>query len=289
MEMFPAENYLISLWNHGGGIRGVCWDDGNDHDNLNLQELDHAFSTIQNTTGEKIDVLGYDACLMGAASIHYQVNEYIENTVASEATESNDGWPYELYCTLLKENPETTPVELAEYMVEKYVESYGVFEPWVTQAAFRNQEMLQVYADLDVFAQVLTDRIPVYQAQIWDARENTENYDLTKEGPYMPELSGYPMCDLWDFMDELQLRIYLDEELNNAIMALKNSINTARIAYGSGTDMPDSHGLSVYFPAQEDPTGERLIPSSYQEELYEPTKFAQDHLWDEFLKTYYPV
>ena len=73
----------------------------------------------------------------------------------------------------------------------------------------------------------------------------------------------------------------------NAITDLKNSISAARIAFGSGTDMPDSHGLSIYFPAEDDPSGARLIPSSYNAELYESTRFAEDHLWDDFLREYY--
>jgi len=292
MKEFPAEHYLLSLWNHGGGIRGVCWDDStDDHDNLDLQDLDTALAAIHENTGERIDVVGYDACLMGGASIHYQINEYVDNTVASEATESGDGWPYELILADeekgLVNNPSMTPGELSRNLVEFYVESYGVTEPWVTQAAFRNEEMLQVYEDMDVFAQALMAGLPEYQALIWDARENTENYDLSKETPYMPEVTGYPMCDLWDFMDELVKHIPWDEDLMNAITALKNSISAARIAYGSGTDMPDSHGLSIYFPAENDPSGEHLIPSSYRADLYEPTKFAQDHLWDDFLRTYY--
>ena len=293
MDMYPAENYLLSLWNHGGGIRGVCWDDSTtDSDNLNLPELDVAFSqinnaSINNISDNKIDIVGYDACLMAGASIHYQINEFVVNTVASEATESGDGWPYELICISLVENPEMMPEILAKNIVEFYVESYGVDEPWVTQAAFINLEMLEFYEKFDIFSQALIDSIPEYEAVIWDARENTENYDLTKEGPYMPELSGYPMCDLWDFMEELEKRIPTHSELMNAITVLKNCISDARIAYGSGTDMPDSHGLSVYFPAEEDPSGERLIPSSYNSETYEETKFAKDHLWDDFLREYY--
>ena len=299
MEQYPAENYLLSLWNHGGGIRGVCWDDTDPNDdNLDLPELNYALNEISNssnanstiinnTTDNRIDILGYDACLMAGASIHYQVKEYAVNTVSSEATESGDGWPYELICVKLTEEPDILPEVLAEHMVEYYVESYGVDEPWVTQSAFRNLEMEDVYTKLDVFSEVLINCTPEYEALIWDARENTENYDMTKEAPYMPELSGYPMCDIWDFMDELEIHIPHEEALMNAITELKNAISTARIAFGSGTDMPDSHGLSIYFPAEDDPSGERLIPSSYNAELYESTRFADDHLWDDFLREYY--
>ena len=285
MEQYPAEHYLLSLWNHGGGIRGVCWDDSTpDHDNLDLPELKHSLSTIQNTTGRNIDIVGFDACLMGAASIHYQISPYCDIVVASEATESNDGWPYELLLFDVEANPAMTPEMVARALVEHYVISYGVAEPWVTQAAFKTADMVQVYEDLDLVAQILMDNLPDYEASIADSRENAESYALTKEGPYFPEMSGYPMSDLWDFLDELERAEHgtaLDEELMNAITALKNSISTARIAYGSGTDMPDSHGLSVYFPQTEN-TGTSTYSAGYDE-----TEYAKDHLWDDFLKAYY--
>jgi len=66
-----------------------------------------------------------------------------------------------------------------------------------------------------------------------------------------------------------------------AIMKLKNSISEARIAYGSGTDMPDSHGLSIYFPQTEN-TGTSTYSAGYDD-----LDYAQDHLWDDFLKADY--
>ncbi len=285
MQTYPAEHYLLSLWDHGGGIRGVCWDDSTpDGDNLDLIELKDAFSTIQNVTNETIDIIGFDACLMGSASIHYQIREYCDIIVASEATESNDGWPYELLLFDMVAQPSISPETVARNLVEHYVISYGVAEPWVTLAAFKTAEMEQVYADIDIVAQILMDNLPDYEASIADSRENAESYDLTKEGPYLPEMSGYPMSDLWDFLEELERVEHgtgLDPELMNAITAVKNSISAARIAYGSGTDMPDSHGLSVYFP-QTDDTGTSTYSDSYNTLAY-----AEDHLWDDFLMAYY--
>jgi hypothetical protein len=285
MAEYPAEHYMLSLWDHGGGIRGVCWDDSTpDADNLDLLELKSAFSTIQNVTGENIDIIGFDACLMAGASISYQLAPYCDIIVSSEATESNDGWPYELLLLDLVPQPTMAPEVLARKLVEHYVESYGVIEPWVTQSAFVTADLMQVWTDLDAVCQILIDNLPDYEASVADSRENTESYDLTKEGPYLPEMSGYPMSDLWDFLEELERAEHgtaFDAELMNAITAVKNSIAEARIAYGSGTDMPDSHGMSIYFP-QTDNSGTSTYSDSYN-----GLDYAEDHLWDDFLMAYY--
>lgn len=284
MQNYPAQHYLLSLWDHGGGIRGCCWDDGSDGDNLDLPDLKTAFTDILNVTHQKIDIIGFDACLMGGVSIHYQLNPFADIIVASEATESNDGWPYDLILSDIAKDPTIDPETVARKLVEHYVESYGTLEPWVTQAAFRTEEMKQVFHDIDTVADILKKNLPLYEASIADSRENTESYDLTKEAPYMPEMSGYPMCDLWDFLDQLKRPEHgtaFDEELMNATMVLKNSISAARIAYGSGTDEPHSHGLSIYFP-QTNNTG-----TSTYSPIYDKTDYAHDHQWDDFLKAYY--
>ena len=285
IQTYPAEHYMLSLWDHGGGIRGVCWDDSTpDADNLDLHELKAAFSTIQNETGESIDIIGFDACLMAGASITYQISPYCDIVVSSEATESNDGWPYELLLMDLVDQPTLSPETVARKLVEHYVESYGVAEPWVTQSAFVTADLEQLWTDIDEVSQILMDNLPDYEASIADSRENAESYDLTKEGPYLPEMSGYPMSDLWDFLEELERAEHgtgLDAELMNAITSVKNSMSAARIAYGSGTDMPDSHGLSIYFP-QTDNTG-----TSTYSDAYDELDYSADHLWDDFLKAYY--
>ena len=285
MIRYPADHYLLSLWNHGGGIRGVCWDDSTpDHDNLDLNELNYALSVIQNTTNETIDIIGFDACLMAGVSIHYEIRQFCDIVVASEATESNDGWPYDLILNDLTAQPSMPPETLARKMVEYYIESYGVLEPWVTQSAFWTGKMDQVYTDLDAVCTILMDNLPEYSLSIADSRENAESYDLSKEGPYMPELTGYPMCDLWDLLDELSRPEHgtaFDPELMQAITILKNSISAARIAFGHGTDTPNSHGLSIYFPQTSNTSTSTYSP------LYDTLSYAEDHLWDDFLKAYY--
>ena len=36
MTNFPANHYAISLWDHGGGLEGLCWDDTNNHNNIGI-------------------------------------------------------------------------------------------------------------------------------------------------------------------------------------------------------------------------------------------------------------
>lgn len=76
---YPADKYELIMSNHGGGVRddksvqeaknpkAVCWDDTNDEDCLYTGEISDVL-----TNEESVNVLAYDACLMGAAEVAYQ-------------------------------------------------------------------------------------------------------------------------------------------------------------------------------------------------------------------------
>jgi len=74
MEKYPADRYLLILWNHGGGWwedprRSIAYDDSSDGDALDNGELKTALSGIAKKLagdpargGKPIDILGMDAC-----------------------------------------------------------------------------------------------------------------------------------------------------------------------------------------------------------------------------------
>ena len=108
---FPADNYALVLWNHGGGtrsrsitptvstarnkgVKAVCWDDTNNGDTLYLDEVQQALSA-NFSSGSKLSLLGFDACLMGMVEVAYEFRNLANYMVASMHTEQGDGWDYE--------------------------------------------------------------------------------------------------------------------------------------------------------------------------------------------------
>lgn len=76
---YPAEKYSLIMADHGGGARSrageekpgdardLCWDETNNSDCLYTAEISDTL-----TKKESVDVLAYDACLMGTAEVAYQ-------------------------------------------------------------------------------------------------------------------------------------------------------------------------------------------------------------------------
>ena len=82
MKNYPADRYVLVIWGHGKGWRGIAPDGG---DYLTMEELDSALNNIiEYNNGKKLDIIGFDACGMGMLEVFYQVKDYAKIAVASE-------------------------------------------------------------------------------------------------------------------------------------------------------------------------------------------------------------
>jgi len=94
-ENYPAENYALILWDHGGGpLEGLCYDELNEPDRLSLTELEAALSASPCNASNPLAWIGFDACLMGSLETASICAPYAEYMIASEETEPARGWDY---------------------------------------------------------------------------------------------------------------------------------------------------------------------------------------------------
>jgi hypothetical protein len=122
---YPAEKYALIVFNHGGGWKGICLDETSDNDNLNLADMRSALSDISELIGRPLDLIGFDACLMGTTEVAYEVHEYASVMVASEQPEPLSGWPYDAILTQLIATSDINAAELATIIVDSCSLSYA--------------------------------------------------------------------------------------------------------------------------------------------------------------------
>ena len=103
---YPAERYALILWDHGGGPNG-----GFGHDelktpsSLSLNDFQKAISDAAAQIGSKLELVGFDACLMAGVETAALLSPYARYLVASEELEPGHGWWYTHILKALNNDP----------------------------------------------------------------------------------------------------------------------------------------------------------------------------------------
>jgi len=117
VKSYPNDHHALTLWNHGGGWKGIAWDDSSDHDHLEISDVASAVEAgLEDTDLERFDLIGFDACLMAT----YEVGDLLAPVgtymLASEDLEPGHGWDWSTMST----KGGATTKELAKSVIEGF-------------------------------------------------------------------------------------------------------------------------------------------------------------------------
>lgn len=262
VNLFPAKRYLLDLWDHGSGWsdkdeprpnKGVCWDDSNGGDYLNNAELDYAMSQIASIIGKKVDIIGFDACLMQCIEVGHYLSDSADYMVGSEETEPWDGWEYNDFLDDLLANPEMTPEELGTAIVDAYhSESYDNSTLSIIDLRMMNEVVSQVNS----FAQALDDCN--CNSTLNNLADNTQSFSWIYK-------------DFYHFCKKVESSS-LPQAVKDAATAMKGVLDEF-IVY-SASYYPNAYGVTIYYP-----------DSWYgYDTAYDALPWASATLWDDFVK-----
>ncbi len=244
--------------------RAIAFDD-QAKDYLDNGEIKAVMKGICQQLGRKIDILGFDACLMSMLEVGYQIKDTATYCVGSQEEEPNNGWPYTGILTTLAKKPAMAPADLARTVVTQYLASYRA-------------------ADGVTFAATDLGRIDAVAAAV-----NTLGAALVKAMAGKPELTAIRAvrADVQeysapydDYVDLVDLCRGLDKLLNNAEVAAACAAVTAAQAQMvlksgyKGARLAHSHGSSIYFP-------KRKVCA-----LYSTLDFTKNNAWAAFVNAY---
>ncbi|MEM3341477.1 MAG: clostripain-related cysteine peptidase [Thermoplasmata archaeon] len=258
---YPAQRYVLDLWNHGGGWQGTNWDDSSGS-HITMSQLKSALNSIY--TGamnrNKIDVVGFDECLMGQVEVMSQVDDFAKYAVASEKTEPGDGWPYDTIFAAICANPSMTGAQMATMIAQKYIESYSYDS--VTQAAYDLSKLPDLISAVDALAQAIISAGTGIKTNVKSAVSATEEYD------------SYKYYDLWHLCANLKTKVSVaavQTAASNVQSAVENVVLYSNHK-GSGTT--NAHGITIYYG------------TSYSSSDYKSTDFCSQTKWDEMLQSF---
>ncbi|RJP72558.1 MAG: T9SS C-terminal target domain-containing protein [Ignavibacteriales bacterium] len=310
---YPAQNYCLVLWDHGGGwkalkgnksglkkinvpglnhvgsisdivgrgipdgvkepnftnpfssgfgiTKDVCYDD-TDGDYLSSDEI----GKVLNVLGVRINILGYDACLMAMIENAYEVRNKVDFMVASEETEPGEGWPYNTFLNQLVNNANMSAATLSSVIVSAYQNYYTNYsDKTQTLSALDMSKLSDVIVKIDQLSEELINVKP------WTVLGNIYmNIDY---------FYNRTSLDLFDFADRLSNaagNANLVTKANN----LKQSINEFVISNFTEEGHPGAKGIAIYFPLKSD------FNPKYSNNLLN-IDFPMDIKWDDFLLSYF--
>ncbi len=154
---FPNhDNRFVLFWDHGASYQGFGNDGNFNFRPLELSEMDAAFT---DSGLGRVDLIGFDACLMASLEVARRFKNHASLLVASEEVEPGHGWSYRNLVTSLATTPNM--ITYARGLVDNFVDSSN--HPTVSQGKTLSvldlSKMEELQAALDAAMQPYTASI----------------------------------------------------------------------------------------------------------------------------------
>ncbi len=268
MEKYPAKHYFVSIWNHGSGWRKSrstvgTWDisfDDRFGTFITTAQLGQALTEVTQETGNKIDVLGMDACLMAMIEVAGEMKDAVDVMIGSQDLEPGSGWPYTELLTEWNNAESATPENVGSILVKTYMESYSNGSQGnesVTQSAVR----LSAYPTLVQSIRELGEHLMSLpeKAQIKSAMQATGNFYY----------SDYK--DLKSFVDQLA-NANISSLDASYLENVRQAVDAMVISNQASADFSFASGISLWIPTNS------WTLDSYSS-IYEPLNFSLETGW----------
>jgi hypothetical protein len=306
----PADHYMLVLWDHGGGWRGVCYDDSTILpcgwvSRLTTPETAASLEAAQTELRGGVDkeykltILGYDACLNAMVEVAYQNRDVAEYMFASINLVPGPGMGYEGFLRVMTEDSPTVE-EVGIAVVDSYVEFYENLVSESGQGLEYCGDVTLSFIRLGDPVKDLVDDIHALSVELFDggyleshrgAIESAES-----QTPRIPTYSGeqFPFIDLGLFAEKLGEKIPALFPLTDPIVkGVDEAVVYENHVTSAGGGILRTSGMSIYFtccyhwtnPAYwfEDIEDAELYGENT---LYYGMDFTVDTWWDEFVFTF---
>ncbi|MBO5513340.1 MAG: hypothetical protein J5961_01965, partial [Mogibacterium sp.] len=249
-ENYPADRYMLVMWDHGGGVPyGYGVDelahrtDAGDREGLSVSEVANAVKE----SGVKFDVMGFDACLMQDIEVATAFEPYADYYLGSEETEGGFGWYYTSAFGKLAQNPGLSSKEFGKDMVS----AYDQFNRATNDGEAQTTSTLS-FVDLTMVKPAYDKVTAIFEKA--DASIQNNSSDFAELG--LAAMNSYTFTDdiqidLVDFIDKLDDTDVDDsicsrQEREEAINAIK-----ACVIYRNRDSAEGINGMALALPYQQ--------------------------------------
>lgn len=230
-QEYPADRYMLIMWDHGGGTLGGFGYDENfpDSGSMTLNKIDDALTDA----GVYFDFVGFDACLMATLETAFVLERHADYMIASQKEEPGTGWYYTDWISELCSNPGVKVEELAKKIIDDY--------KYITLKDSSDSELTLSVTDLTKLYLVV-DRLDEFLSA---AQSELDAQNFTRVSQARNSAGGKARLDNdYDHVDLVYLASQLDITGSQELIGAVDSCVNYKIA----SNTANKNGLNVYFP-----------------------------------------
>ncbi len=320
MTKYPADNVCLVLNNHGGGYYGLLIDDsaGSIMTNVDVKE---AIQEAEEKTGIKINILGFDACVMAELEPCYEYKDVTDYIIGSEELTSSVGWHYEEILTSSNEPqkkinsnarfgilPKATKILQNRYKEyakanessnESSKESYSKISSEITPRQFAEiifDVQKEYPEEVNTFAVIDTSKLENLKNMVDNFAKtviSTDENNLEKVRKNIllnPNKESswnygfdYNFFDLYNMMNSISsCEDITDENVKESAKSVMESVNNTILKYSNAGDIYEEYAYSYGLSIFFTTSPSSMLSSD--KKLYEELAFTKNTKWYEMIK-----
>lgn len=265
---YPGDIKLLDIDNHGGAFLGIAKDDTSGK----LISLPNLNKAIKNAVG-KVDILNFDACLMGTIESIYELRDSANYMIGSEDSTLGTGMMYTkaLPAIIQKaQNPEQLAAEIVLASDRKGIDFMrrpnrkGKVPNVFTIAAFRASAVQGLVTEINTLSKMILSNINGYKPQMKSVFAGTKPFHIDED-----ELGG--QRDLHEILKRMSL-IITDGNIKAQVGKTTNALNKTIIIARSHNTEKQAQGMAI-----------NISPEALASQDYQNNSFAKVSSWDEMV------
>jgi hypothetical protein len=248
--------------------------------------------------GKKLDILGFDSCVMGMLEVGYQFQVVADTMISSEGSVPSAGWTYAKILGRLAKEGGGSPTSVAESFVRDFIasqDSYTVGGVSVDMAAWDLNQFRDLTVQLDLLAESLLVCFNDPESRIYRQMERVilqvhwkcqsymfeQNVDIGDFCELLEQECGRVIEELADDSDDITKLIQIQIDCNGVLESLRKAVILSGF---SGGEYQYSNGISIFFPWSRE--GYEVSRKNYQGLWFARDAGTRKFYWNGFLKKY---
>ena len=255
VKAYPADKYIVVLWDHGGGINGGIGSDEITKNALSVPVIQASLQAVsQANQNVKFDMVGFDACLMANAEVAASLANSTKYMVASQDLEPGGGWAWDGFLTFVTGHPAATGREIGAEIADSYLVKMNKINQTVTLSVTDLSKVATLSAATDGFASALqkyTVNTPanlIAWKQIAFARAKSLDWQtapILAMSTDLVDMVSFPA----NIVTNINKYVGPDQPLTDASDTLYNAVSAAVVYKRQNGSNLYASGLSLYFPS----------------------------------------